>query len=96
MRYLENMSPSGGWGLPGTVALSQQTIFYKGSLVSFYYNRQAIGEYKGDVNTVYTPPDRNYSFDTNFTQGPQWLPPDTPSLRSLNTMGFTQEIMPTQ
>jgi PilX N-terminal len=96
LRYLENMSPSGGWGLPGTVALSQQTIFYKGSLVSFYYNRQAIGEYKGDVNTVYTPPDRNYSFDTNFTQGPQWLPPDTPSLRSLNTMGFTQEIMPTQ
>ena len=45
---------------------------------------------------LYTPSDRNYSFDTNFTQGPQWLPPDTPSLRSLNTMGFTQEIMPTQ
>lgn len=96
LRYLENMSPSSGWGLPATVPLSQATIYYKGSLVSFYYNRQAIGEYKGDVDTVYTPPNRNYSFDTNFTQGPQWLPPDTPSLRSLNTMGFTQEIMPTQ
>jgi hypothetical protein len=33
---------------------------------------------------------------TNFTKGLQWLPPDTPSLRSLNTMHFTQQIMPTQ
>jgi hypothetical protein len=96
LRYLESMSPSSGIGFQSAVATGQQTIYYKGSLVSFYYNRQAIGEYKGDVDTVYVPPNRNYSFDTNFTQGPQWLPPDTPSLRSLNTMGFTQQIMPTQ
>jgi len=93
VRYLEDWSP------PATVAgvpTGQQTAYYKGSLVSFFYNRQAVGLYKGDSNTVYNPPTRGYSFDTNFTQGPQWLPPDTPSLRSINTIGFTQEIMPTQ
>lgn len=95
-RYLENMSPANGWGLPGSVGVYTRTIYYKGSLVSFYYNRQAVGIFKGDTNTVYAPPNRSYSFDTNFTQGPQWLPPDTPSLRALNTIGFTQEIMPTQ
>jgi PilX N-terminal len=70
-------------------------IYYDGSLVSFYYNRQAIGPYKC-CNTVYGAPDRHYSFDTNFTQGPQWLPPRTPSLRTVNTIGFSQMLMPTQ
>jgi hypothetical protein len=93
LRFLEDWSP------PVTVAgvpTGTQNAYYKGSLVSFYYNRQAVGLYKGDSNTVYNPPNRAYTFDTNFTQGPQWLPPDTPSLRSINTIGFTQEIMPTQ
>jgi len=70
--------------------------YYDGSLVSFYYNRQGVGTYKGDVNNTYQPPSRQYQFDTNFTQGPQWLPPLTPVLRSINTIGFSQEIMPTQ
>jgi len=96
LRFLENMSPSSSWGLPAGVPTSQQTIDYMGSLVSFYYNRQAVGVYKGDVDTVYTPPSRNYSFDTTFTNGTQWLPPDTPNLRTLNTIGFSEEIMPTQ
>lgn len=68
---------------------------YEGSLVSFYYNRQANGLYK-NAGQVYSPPNRNYSFDTTFTNGPQWLPPRTPTLRSVNTVGFTQEILPTQ
>jgi len=81
LRFLEN------WG--------GVNCYYKGSLVSFYYNRQGIGLYKTN-NTVYNPPNRQYSFDTNFTQGPQWLPPLTPVLRTINTIGFSQEIMPTQ
>ncbi len=68
---------------------------YEGSLVSFYYNRQGVGTYKTG-NTVYSPPNRNYTFDSNFTLGPQWLPPNTPVLRSINTIGFTQMLMPTQ
>jgi len=80
LRYLE------GWGA---------NLYYEGSIVSFYYNRQAIGLYKC-CNTVYGPPSRIYSFDSNFTLGPQWLPPRTPSLRSVNTIGFSQELLPTQ
>jgi PilX N-terminal len=81
LRYLET------WG--------GQSLFYKGSLVSFYFNAQAIGPYKC-CNTVYSPPTRNYRFDSDFTLGLQWLPPDTPNLRTVNTVGFSQQIMPTQ
>jgi PilX N-terminal len=80
LRFLEN------WGL---------VCHYRGSMVSFYYNRQAVGTYKG--TGVYSPPSpRDYTFDTNFTLGPACLPPRTPSLRSVNTIGFSQEILPTQ
>jgi len=72
-----------------------QTLDYRGSLVSFYYSVQGIGPYKC-CTTVYAAPGRTYSFDENFTLGPQWLPPRTPTLRSINTVGFTQEILPTQ
>jgi hypothetical protein len=68
--------------------------YYEGSMVSFYYNRQAVGTYKG--SGVYNPPNRDYSFDQNFTLGPAYLPPNTPVLRSVNTIGFSQEILPTQ
>ncbi|MGA7839831.1 MAG: hypothetical protein WCA34_02875, partial [Candidatus Acidiferrales bacterium] len=61
----------------------------------FYYNRQAVGTYKTG-NTTYSPPNRLYSFDTNFALGPSYLPPRTPVLRSVNTIGFSQEILPTQ
>ncbi len=69
--------------------------YYNGSMVSFYYNRQGVGVYKTG-SYVYDPPDRHYQFDQNFTLGPQWLPPFTPVLRSINTIGFTQMLMPTQ
>ena len=55
LRFLEDWSP------PVTVAgvpTGTQNAYYKGSLVSFYYNRQAVGLYKGDSNTVYNPPNR--------------------------------------
>ena len=69
--------------------------YYEGSLVSFYYARQAVGTYK-NWGAVYSPPSRHYFFDQNFTVGPQFLPPRTPSLRSINTIGFSQELLPTQ
>lgn len=79
LRYLE------GWG---------STLHYMGSLVSFYYNRQAVGTYKSSI--VYGAPTRDYNFDTNFTLGPQYLPPNTPTLRSVNTTGFSQQLLPSQ
>jgi hypothetical protein len=80
LRYLED------WG--------GQTLYYKGSIVSIFFNHQATGVYKC-CNTVYSPPTRGYNFDTNFLT-PSLLPPLTPMLRDINTIGFTQIILPTQ
>ena len=83
LRYLEN------WG--------GQTLNYSGSLVSFFYNEQAVGTFKDGAATpaVYSPPTRGYNFDTNFLT-PTLLPPRTPTFRDINTLGFTQLIMPNQ
>jgi Tfp pilus assembly protein PilX len=80
LRYIEN------WG--------GQTLNYRGSIISMYYNRQAIGLYKC-CTTVYSPPTRGYNFDVEFLT-PSLLPPRTPLFRDVNTTGFTQLLLPTQ
>ncbi len=80
MRELEN------WGAVN--------MNYTGSLVCLFTNRQAVGVYKSGGG-VYSPPVRNYSFDTNFLD-PSLLPPRTPLFRDVNTTGFTQLLSPTQ
>jgi Tfp pilus assembly protein PilX len=73
-----------------------QTLFYRGSIISMYFNRQAVGTYKdGLSNTVYQPPTRGYNFDTEFLT-PSLLPPRTPLFRDVNTTGFTQLLLPSQ
>jgi hypothetical protein len=74
LRYLEN------WG--------GQSLKYKGSIVSLFFNRQATGTYKCCTN-VYSPPDRGYSFDVEFLE-PSLLPPRTPMFHDVNITGFTQ------
>jgi len=69
-----------------------QAVNYRGSLVTFFYNRQAVGTFKC-CNTVYGAPTRNYAFDVDFLD-PAKLPPLTPVFRDVNTIGFTQEIRP--
>ncbi len=81
LRYLEN------WG--------GDNLYYMGSVVSFYYSHQGIGVYKDGLdNTVYQPPSRGYSFDSDFLT-PSLLPPRTPMFRDVNTIGFTQTVLPT-
>jgi hypothetical protein len=80
LRYLEN------WG--------GQTLWYKGSMVALFYSHQAAGTFKC-CNTVYSPPTRGYSFQTEFLT-PSLLPPRTPMFRDINTLGFTQLILPTE
>ncbi|HXN22056.1 MAG TPA: hypothetical protein VOA41_04860 [Candidatus Dormibacteraeota bacterium] len=80
LRYIEN------WG--------GQTLNYRGSIISMFYNRQAIGIFKCCA-TVYSPPSRGYNFDVEFLQ-PSLLPPRTPMFRDINTTGFTQLIYPEQ
>ncbi len=80
LRYIEN------WG--------GQTLNYRGSIISMYSSRQAIGLYKC-CTTVYSPPTRGYNFDTEFLT-PSLLPPRTPLFRDVNTTGFTQLLLPSQ
>ena len=70
------------------------TLNYRGSIVSFYTSRQAVGAYKC-CNVVYDPPGRGYKFDEDFLT-PDLLPPRTPMLRDINTLTFRQLLRPTQ
>lgn len=71
---------------------SGQTLNYRGSIASMFFNRQAIGIYKC-CTTVYSPPTRGYNFDTEFLT-PSLLPPRTPMFRDVNITGFAQIIRP--
>jgi hypothetical protein len=74
VRYLED------WG--------SQTLSYRGSLVSLYYSQYAFGAYKC-CDSVYSPPSRDYAFDTDFLD-PANLPPGTPRLQDIVALGFRQ------
>jgi hypothetical protein len=73
---------------------NNETLWYRGSLVSFYTSRQAVGLYKCCDN-VYAPPSRGYNFDVEFLN-PNLLPPRTPMFRDINTLTFRQILRPTQ
>ena len=53
---------------------SGRTLTYRGSLVSLHYAQQATGAWGGGY---YTPPNRDWEFDTRF-EDPGNLPPGTP------------------
>jgi hypothetical protein len=72
-----------------------QTVRYRGSLVSLYFNRQATGIFKCCDYDVYNPGTRAWEFDTNFLL-PNLLPPGTPMFRDVNTLTFRQLLRPTQ
>ncbi len=52
------------------------TLHYKGSLVSPFTSQKTTGTWNG---TYYTPPQRDWHFDTDF-QDPRLLPPGTPNV----------------
>lgn len=67
---------------------------YRGSIVSFFTSRQAVGTYKCCQN-VYSPPTRGYNFDVEFLT-PSLLPPRTPMFRDVNILTFRQILRATQ
>jgi hypothetical protein len=86
LRYLEDWFGYSS-GLPnGNNA--QQQFFYKGSIVSLYWNQYSTGTYKC-CNLVYTPPDRQYTFDNLFST-PTNLPPGTPMFRNVDNLSYRQ------
>jgi type IV pilus assembly PilX-like protein len=68
------------------------TLYYRGSLVSLYYAQYATGVYKC-CTTVYSPPTRNYSFDTLFLN-PDNLPPGTPMFQDVVNLSYRQDFTP--
>ena len=71
------------------------TLYYRGSIVSFYISRQGTGIFKC-CGYVYSPPSsRVYNFDTDFLL-PTGLPPGTPMFRDVNTLTFRQLLRPNQ
>jgi hypothetical protein len=80
LRYLENRGYNGA------------TVNYTGSLISMYYSQYATGVFKC-CNLVYSPPNRNYFFDTQF-QNPNNLPPGTPMFQDVVSLGYHQSYNP--
>jgi Tfp pilus assembly protein PilX len=66
---------------------------YEGSLVSLYYATYNTGTFKCCNYSVYTPPTRNYIFDSDFTV-PQNLPPGTPLFRDIDNLSYRQSFTP--
>jgi hypothetical protein len=73
---------------------NDETLNYRGSILSFYTSRQAVGTYKC-CSLVYAAPNRGYNFDAEFLN-PNLLPPRTPMFRDINTLTFRQILRPTQ
>jgi hypothetical protein len=67
---------------------------YRGSMVSLFISRQAIGTFKYHIN-VYDYADRRFKFDEDFLV-PALLPPATPMFRDVNTLKFRQILRPNQ
>jgi len=68
-----------------------QTLHYGGSLVSLYYANYGTGPFKCCEYSVYSPPVRDYYFDTDFTI-PAGLPPGTPMFRDIESLGYRQML----
>jgi len=74
MRYLEN------WG--------SVNHNYLGSLVSLFYAQYNLSVYIPGCG-AYSPPTRNYSFDTDFLD-PSKIPPGTPRFQDFVNLGYQQ------
>jgi len=68
------------------------TLSYRGSLVSLYYSQYATGTFKC-CTLVYSPPNRDYYFDTAFLD-PAKLPPGTPMLQDVVNLTYWQDFKP--
>jgi hypothetical protein len=61
---------------------------FVGSLVPLYNSTQAVGQYNSE-STIYSPPIRNWAFDSSFLN-PDMLPPSTPQFQYVLPTAFRQ------
>jgi hypothetical protein len=69
-----------------------QSSNYQGSMVSLYFSQYGVGVFKC-CNMVYTPPNRNYAFDTDFLD-PSKMPPGTPRFIDVVNVDVVQDMTP--
>jgi hypothetical protein len=79
-RFLETWSVAGSW---------VKRWNYTGSYILLYQSTQAVGPYSVANSVVYSPPQRNWSFDITFTD-PNRLPPGTPEFQYIEPTGFRE------
>ncbi len=72
----------------GTV---EQSWNYSGSFIPLFRSTQAISQWENDTSVIYSPPRRNWSFDTTFLT-PNKLPPGTPFFQYVQATGFRQSL----
>jgi hypothetical protein len=61
---------------------------FVGSLIPLYHSTQALGQYNSG-STIYSPPIRNWAFDSTFLD-PNRLPPSTPQFQYVQPTAFRQ------
>lgn len=61
---------------------------FAGSLIPLYNSTQAVGPYNSS-STIYSPPTRNWAFDSTFLD-PNKLPPATPQFQYVQPTAFRQ------
>jgi hypothetical protein len=74
-RFLEDWGDSQRWN-------------FVGSLIPLYHSTQAVGPYNAQ-SSIYSPPIRNWAFDTSF-RDPNKLPPGTPQFQYIEPSAFRQ------
>jgi hypothetical protein len=75
------------WNSEGTV----RPFNYTGSIIPLYNSTQALSQWENDTSVIYTPPQRNWSFDETYLN-PNKLPPGTPFFQYLQATSFRQSI----
>jgi len=70
---------------------SPASLYYEGSMVSLFFSNYNTGIFKCCNYSVYEPPNRNYTFDTDFTTV-SGLPPGTPLFRDIDNLSYQQNF----
>jgi len=78
-RFLERWRDSGG---------NKVVFHYAGALISPFTSQKTTGTWNG---TYYVPPQRDWSFDTDF-RDPQLLPPATPNVGNVLRTGMREAL----
>ena len=84
-RFLEQ------WAYSGSTWSGNHTWSFSGSMVTLFNSTQAFAPWENARAVTYTPPVRNWSFDSTFTDQNK-LPPGTPFFQYVQSSGFQPVI----